>query len=70
MHDIWQTVPDSKTITIEQNVGFQRGIYPEKCQLDKIQNDRLVAIFTLLFVMSGKPYQIARPLLASGKDVL
>ena len=40
--DIWQAVPDSWTLTIKQNVWFQRGICPEKFQLD--QNGRLAAI--------------------------
>ena len=38
MRNIWKTGPDSKTITIEQNVQFQVGIYPEKFQHDKIKN--------------------------------
>ena len=37
MLDICQTVPDSLTITIKQNVRFQVGIYPEKVQLDQIK---------------------------------
>ena len=40
MPDIWQTIPDSLTITRKQNVSFQEGIYPEKCQLDEIQIGR------------------------------
>ena len=46
MPDIWQTKPDSYTVTIKQNVRFQVGIYPEKCQLDQIQNGPLSAIIT------------------------
>ena len=39
-----KTVPDNWTI--KQNVRVQEviGLCPEKCQLDKIQNGRLVAI--------------------------
>ena len=44
MCDIWLTGPDSSTITIKQNGQFQVWVRPEKCQLDQIQNDRLVAI--------------------------
>ena len=29
---------------MKQNVRFQGGICPEKCQLDKIKNGRLAAI--------------------------
>ena len=45
-----KTVPDSWTITIKQNVRVQEviGLCPEKCQLDKIQNDRLVAIIDFI----------------------
>ena len=46
MPDIWQTKPDSYTVTIKQNVRFQVGIHPEKCQLGQIQNGPLSAIFT------------------------
>ena len=35
---IWHTMPDSSTITIEQNVQFQGGICPENVQPDQIQN--------------------------------
>ena len=38
MRNIRKTRPDSSTITIEQNVQFQVGIYHEKIQLDQIQN--------------------------------
>ena len=38
MHSIWKTRPDSLTITIEQNVQFQVGIYRDKSILDQIQN--------------------------------
>ena len=44
MHDIWQTVPDSYTITIKQNVQFQGGICSKKFKLDQLKNGRLVAI--------------------------
>ena len=40
MPDILQTVPDSLTVTMKQNVRFQVGICPEKFQLDQIQNSR------------------------------
>ena len=36
MPDIWQTVPDSQTIIIKQNVRFQVGKCSEKFQLDQI----------------------------------
>ena len=39
-----QGMPDSQTITMKQNVRFQKGISPEKCQLDQIQNGKLEAI--------------------------
>ena len=42
--DIWQTVPDSWTINIKQNVRFQVGICSEKFQLDQIKNSWLSAI--------------------------
>ena len=41
--NIWKTGPDSWTITIEQNVQFQVGIYHEKFQHEKIQNGRPAA---------------------------
>ena len=43
---MWQTVPDSLTITIEQNVLFQVGICPEKFQLyfNSIHNGGLSAL--------------------------
>ena len=41
--DIWKTVPDSQTKT-KQNLRFQEGICPEKCQIYHIQNGRLAAI--------------------------
>ena len=44
MSDIWQTVPDSYTITMKQNLRFEGGICPEKYQLDQIQNGQLTAI--------------------------
>ena len=44
MPDIWQTVPDSSTITIKQNVRFQVGMCSENVQLEQIQNGRLSAI--------------------------
>ena len=44
MRNIWKTGPDSQTITIEQNVQFQVGIYwYEKFQHDKIKNGRPAA---------------------------
>ena len=42
--NIWNTVPYSKTITLEQNVRFQGRIWPEQFQLNKIQNGRFAAI--------------------------
>ena len=41
MPNIWQTMPDNYTITINQNVRFHGGIWPEQFQLDQIQNDWL-----------------------------
>ena len=38
MRNIWKTEPESWTITIEQNVQFQVGIYHEQFQHDKIKN--------------------------------
>ena len=37
MRNDWKTVPDSYTITIEQKVQFQVGIYHEKIQLDQFK---------------------------------
>ena len=33
MLDIWQTAPDSYTITIKQNMQFQVRIWPEKLKM-------------------------------------
>ena len=44
MPDILQTVPYSLTITMKQNVRFQVGIFPDKFQLDQIQNSPQLAI--------------------------
>ena len=41
MPDLWQTVPDSLTIIIKQNMRFQVGMCPVKFHLDQIQNGRL-----------------------------
>ena len=37
MRNIWKTGPDSWTITVEQNVQFQVGIYHEKVSLIKFK---------------------------------
>ena len=37
MRNIWKTGPDSWTITIEQNVQFQVGIYPENYNMIKLK---------------------------------
>ena len=51
MSDIWQSVPDSLTITIKQNVWYQGGICPEICQLNQIfDNGRLATIIDLISV--------------------
>ena len=42
--NIWKTRPDSETITIEQNVQIQVGIY-QKIQLAQIQTGRPAATF-------------------------
>ena len=42
---------------------YQDGIYPEKNQLDDIKNGDLWLILTSICVLSGKPCQIAKPLL-------
>ena len=44
MPDIWQDVPDSKTITIKQNVRFHVRICSGNVPLEQIQNGRLLAI--------------------------
>ena len=49
MPNMRQTVQDSYTITIKQNVRFQGGICSEKYQLNQIQNGRLSA--TIDFIM-------------------
>ena len=48
-----ETRLDSYSITTEQNVQFQAGIYHEKIQLDQIQNGRLAAMI-LICVITGK----------------
>ena len=50
MCNIWKTRPDSQTITIEQNVQFQVGIYMyhEKIQLDQNQNGLPAATFDFI----------------------
>ena len=65
MPDIWQTVPDSKTITIKQNVRFKVGKCPEKFQLNQIQNGQppVVGLLTLIYLIFRKPCQITRTLL-------
>ena len=47
MPNIWQTVLDSYTITIKQNVRFRWRMHPEFFYLDRIQNDRKSAIIYL-----------------------
>ena len=42
-----KTAEDSYTITIKQIVRFQERMHFEKCQVDKIQNGRLLAIIHL-----------------------
>ena len=54
-------MPDILTISIEQNMRFQGGICPEKFQLDQIQMADLWPLLSLIWVISGKPCQIARP---------
>ena len=44
LHNIMKTAQDSYTITIKQNVRFQKRIDLEKNLLDQIQNGRLSAI--------------------------
>ena len=39
-----KNVPDSSTVTIEQNVRVEGGMCSKKIQLDQLQNDRHVAI--------------------------
>ena len=41
LHNIYKTVPDSLTITIEHTCSLKEGYPLKKCQLDKIKNDRL-----------------------------
>ena len=53
MRNIWKTGPDSQTITIEENLQFQVGIYHKKFQHDKIKNGQPAAtsdrqIFSLM----------------------
>ena len=47
MPNIWQTEPDMRPLSIEQNVRFQGKICPEKSQLDQIQNGRVEVIIDL-----------------------
>ena len=44
MADIWSTVLDGWTITINRNVRFQMRMHLEKVWLKQIQNGRLSAI--------------------------
>ena len=46
MRNIWKTVLDNSTITIEQNMRFLRGLYPEKFQQNYFLNGRLMVIFS------------------------
>ena len=50
MPDIWQTEPDKPL----QNVRFQGGICPEKCELVQIQNYQLEAIIDFIIGNIGK----------------
>ena len=42
-----ETAQDSYTITIKQIVRLQERIHSEKCQLDQVQNGRLLVIIHL-----------------------
>ena len=46
MPDIWQTLPDSQTITMKQNVQFQVRIFLELFQLDQIHNFIILRFLT------------------------
>ena len=59
----WKIRPDSYTTTMEQNVQFQVGIYHEKFNLIKFKMADLWPLLTPICVITGKPCQIARPLL-------
>ena len=63
MPDIWQVVPDSYTITTEQNVRFQVGICFENLNSIKFKMTNLRPLLTLIYVISGILCWIARPLL-------
>ena len=58
----YKIVPDSWTITVEQNVRFQVAIYCEHFNLIKFKMADLRPLLTSICVITGKPYQIARPL--------
>ena len=47
MRNIMKTAQDRYTITIKQIVRLQERIHSEKCQLDQVQNGRLLAIIHL-----------------------
>ena len=47
LRNIMKTAQDSYTITIKQNVTFQKRMHLEKFQIDKIQNGRPSAIIHL-----------------------
>ena len=69
MRDIWKTLPDSRTIAIEQMCGFRGGgggggVYALKNGKSiKFKMAALPPLLTLICVISGKPCQMARPLL-------
>ena len=63
MRNIWKSRPDSLTITIEQNVQLQVGYTMKKINLIKLKMADLWQLWTSICVITGKPCQIARPLL-------
>ena len=63
MHNNWKTVPDSQTITIEQNVRFQVGIYRGNFNFIKFKIADLQPLLLSIYVVTGKPCQIPGPLL-------
>ena len=58
MRNIWKTGPDSLTITIEQNVQFQVGIYHEKFHHDKIKMADLRPLLIVKFSHYHDPLNI------------
>ena len=47
MPDIWQAMPDARSLNYKTKCRFQGGICSEKFQINYIQNGQLRAIFNI-----------------------